>query len=83
MKAVFIFAGALLLGSGCSQTQAQRTVDWYKQHDAERRAQIASCARDGLPEALGCTNARKAQTALDGARRGYVDLKPVDFGKEN
>lgn len=81
MKVLCLFAGALLLVCGCTQTRSPQTVDWYKQHDQERRAQIASCDRDGLPAAPDCANARKAQTTLDAARRGYVKLTPVDFEK--
>lgn len=83
MKAKVLLLGTLIAVSGCSKSQIPRTVDWYKQHDEERRAQIASCSREGLPEPLDCANARQAQTALDAARRGYVDLKAVEFEKEN
>lgn len=76
-----ISAVALLLTlAACAQVDPPKTVDWYKVHEAERKAVIETCEENGVPTSLDCVNASKADVAIGAARRGYVKPEPVDFG---
>ena len=74
---------ALLVATLASCADAQhRSIEWFMEHEADRKAVISSCASDAIPSSAECMNARKAQDSLDLKRRGYVRPQPVDFGKE-
>lgn len=80
MRTIFV-ATALLAMMACSRMETPKTVDWYKEHKAEREALLAECKQHGLATSLDCENANKANIGLAAARRGYVKPKPVSFGK--
>lgn len=70
-----LVAGSLL--SGCFDEEA-KTVDWWKDHDAERSEFVAECRNDAQKEATAnCQNAIKAdlQIKLVG-KEGQEDESP-------
>ncbi|MGH8073122.1 MAG: EexN family lipoprotein [Lysobacter sp.] len=64
--------------SGCVGEEP-KSVQWFKDHEAERKAVIDDCNRNAVPESVECLNAQEAQDDLSLARRGYVKPKPVNF----
>lgn len=64
--------------SGCNG-EDPRSVQWFKDHEAERNAAIEDCNRNAVPESVECLNAQKAKDDLSLARRGYVKPQPVIF----
>lgn len=75
-KMVLVLAAMVL--SGCVGKEP-RSVQWFKDHKAERTAVIGDCNRNAVPESVECLNAQKAEDDLSLARRGYVKPKPVTF----
>lgn len=64
-KAVFGFILAALI-TGCGKSEPVQTVDWYKEHQAERKAMLEKC-RNNPGELRGdknCINAQKAENKL-------------------
>lgn len=64
--------------AGCA-SEEPRSVQWFKDHEAERKAAIEGCSRNAVPDSVECMNAQKAENMAAGARRGYVKPKPVTF----
>lgn len=59
-----------------------RSVEWFMEHEAERKVVLADCSRNAIPDSVECLNAQKAEDSLALKRRGYVRPGPVDFGEE-
>lgn len=80
-----ILASITLTAYGKDETV--QTVDYYKNHDAERKEMLEKCRNEmGAKAALSdnCINATKAKTALEtsASRNTYTELevlKPSDF----
>lgn len=77
MSRLVIILGALLLAS-CAEDEP-RSVQWFKDHEAERKSVMVACDRDAVPASVECLNAQKADDELSLSRRGYVKPKPVAF----
>lgn len=82
MRAKILCIGVLLALAACKPQGAVQSVEWYKEHKAERRAMLAECKAQGASGSADCANAQQAETEVKSARRGYVDTTPVDFSKE-
>ena len=76
LSIVLIVAAVL---AGCGENTPVQTVDWYKAHDTERKAMIAKCkANPGeLAASPNCINANRAETVVDGAKRGGLNVQPL------
>lgn len=74
----------LIIITGCSENTPVQTVDWYKEHDTERKEMIAKCNTDPgrLGESANCVNAQQADNEKALARRGWLTPKTIDFGKK-
>ena len=70
--------------AGCGENTPVQTVDWYKEHDAERKEMLTKCNADPgrLRESANCVNAQQADNQKANARRGWVTPNAVDFGKK-
>jgi hypothetical protein len=81
MKNIFLLMIIAIL-AGCSEKV--QTVDWYKEHEAERKEMIAKCKADPgrLMESANCINAQQAENQKANARRGWVIPNAIDFGKK-
>lgn len=64
-KIVFLFTLILML-AGCGKADPVQTVDWYKTHDAERKAINEKCKNNPgeLSKTPNCQNAGEAQDRL-------------------
>lgn len=73
---LFLAAIALV---GCKDNDPVQTVDWYKAHATERATMLAKCkANPGeLAASPNCINASRAETAVDGAKRGGLNVQPL------
>lgn len=71
-----VVAGVL---AGCGDNTPVQTVDWYKAHKAERTAMIDKCkANPGeLAASPNCINATRAESAVDAAKRGGLNVEPI------
>jgi len=78
MKLLIATSLAILLVAACS-TGEPRSVEWFSQHETEREAVLADCARNAVPSSVECLNVQKAEDSLALKRRGYVRPRPVDF----
>ena len=65
--------------AGCNETDPVQTVDWYKTNASERATMLAKCkANPGeLAASPNCINANRAETAVDGAKRGGLNVQPL------
>lgn len=74
----FLFLAAVAL-VGCKDNEPVQTVDWYKANPPERSAMLAKCkANPGeLAASPNCINANRAETAVDGAKRGGLNVQPL------
>lgn len=65
--------------SACSKGESVQTVDWYKTHDAERKAMVDRChaAPGELALTPNCVNAGQASGVKAAERRGYVQPAPI------
>ncbi|MFN3612638.1 EexN family lipoprotein [Tepidimonas sp.] len=66
--------------AGCNDTaEPVQTVEWYKEHKAEREATRKRCHDNPgqLATTPNCINADKAQSAVDGAKRGTLNVQPM------
>jgi len=79
MKKPFIILFAAIGLSACGETV--QTVEWYKEHEAERKEMIAKCKNDvnARDTNSNCLNAEQAQISLEGARRGWIKPKVPTF----
>lgn len=75
---MFLFAAAVAL-AGCKDDDPVQTVDWYKANTPERAAMLAKCkANPGeLAASPNCINASRAETSVDGAKRGGLNVQPL------
>lgn len=77
--AICLFVVAL---AGCKDDAPVQTVEWYKEHTAERGKMISECS-DNPGEKLAsanCINAQKAGNEIVlGKRGGYRERAPMDF----
>lgn len=84
MKKLSIFLVVMAALAGCGEKTAVQTVDWYKEHEAERLEMIEKCRSN--PGELGaspnCINAIKAANALVLAKRGYTKRAPINLFEE-
>ena len=69
--------------AGCGEETPVQTVDWYKDHDTERKEMLAKCKADPgqLGQSPNCINAKQAENQKANARRGWVTPSAVEFGK--
>jgi len=67
--------------SACGDNTPVQTVQWYKDHDAERQEMLAKCKNDrnAMDAAPNCVNAEQAQVEKDNARRGRIRPKVPTF----
>ena len=65
--------------AGCNETDPVQTVDWYKTNASERATMLAKCkANPGeLAASPNCINANRAETAVDDAKRGGLNVQPL------
>ena len=77
LSTLLILAAAAL--AGCNETDPVQTVDWYKTNASERATMLAKCkANPGeLAASPNCINANRAETAVDGAKRGGLNVQPL------
>jgi hypothetical protein len=77
LPALLFFAAIALVG--CKDNDPVQTVDWYKAHAPKRAAMLAKCkANPGeLAASPNCINASRAETAADGAKRGGLNVQPL------
>lgn len=85
MKKLYVGLGLVAVFlSGCSDGTPTQTVEWYKQHDAERKEMNAKC--DDNPGKLentpNCINSKQADNEKANTRRGVPSLAPIDFSKQ-
>jgi predicted Fe-S protein YdhL (DUF1289 family) len=61
---------------GCGESTAVQTVEWYKDHNAERKEILVKCNNNlgELTKSPNCVNAQQAENEKGNARRGW--LKP-------
>jgi len=67
--------------SACGDNTPVQTVQWYKEHDAERQEMLAKCKNDrnAMDTAPNCVNAEQAQVENENARRGRIRPKVPTF----
>lgn len=77
LSALLLLAAVAL--AGCNEKDLVQTVDWYKENAPERAAMRAKCkANPGeLAASPNCINANRAETAVDGAKRGGLNVQPL------
>ena len=65
--------------AGCKDNDPVQTVDWYKANAPERAALLAKCKTNPgeLSASPNCINANRAETAVDGAKRGGLNVQPL------
>ena len=65
--------------AGCNETDPVQTDDWYKTNAPERAAMLAKCKTNPgeLAASPNCINANRAETAVDGAKRGGLNVQPL------
>lgn len=78
--ALFVVAAVL---TGCGDKTPVQTVEWYKDHDAERKEMVAKCGDNPGQNELtaNCVNAKQADKEKANARRGW--LTPSMPGETN
>ncbi|ROM69253.1 hypothetical protein BK653_14930 [Pseudomonas brassicacearum] len=76
-KVSFVLAVAVIL-AGCGESTPVQTVDWYKNHDAERKGMILKCEENPgeLATKPNCINAKTAANHLAVDKRDYPKLVP-------
>ena len=77
LSALLLLAAVAL--AGCNEKDPVQTVDWYKENAPERAAMRAKCkANPGeLAASPNCINANRAETAVDDAKRGGLNVQPL------
>ena len=73
-----LFLAAVAL-AGCKDNDPVQTVDWYKANAPERAAMRDKCKVNPgeLAPSPNCINANRAETAVDGAKRGGLNVQPL------
>ena len=79
MKKLSIALVVAAVLAGCGENTPVQTVDWYKANAPERAAMLAKCkANPGeLAASPNCINASRAESAVDGAKRGGLNVQPL------
>lgn len=85
LVSTMVFASIIL--TACGKSEATQTVDYYKNHDVERKEMLEKCRNEMGAKAAAsdnCINATKAKTALEtsAGRNTYTELevlKPSDL----
>jgi hypothetical protein len=82
MKKIF-FAAVIIAVAGCSENTIVQTVDWYKEHENERKEMLAKCKSDPgqLSASANCINATKAANHLTLDNRGYRNRAPINLSE--
>lgn len=70
---------ALLYGCDNTPKEQTMTVDWYKEHKAERVAKLNECKNNPgeLAATPNCINAQKAASSITWSARGHTKLVPL------
>lgn len=57
-----------------------QTVTWFKEHQEERLAMLASCKENPgeLDNSPNCVNAMQAENELDAEKSGGLGVKPIE-----
>ena len=76
-----LFTTCVLL-TGCNEDRLEdltQTVDWYKEHQAERLDMIAKCKNNPgeLSATPNCVNASHAASSLMWSSRKGIEVKPL------
>lgn len=77
MKKALTLAVVVAFLAGCNKNpEPVQTVDWYKENKTEREAMRKRCHNNPgqLAADPNCINADKAQSAVDGAKRGGLSF---------
>jgi len=76
MKKLSALLVTFTLLSGCGDNTPVQTVQWYKEHDAERQEMLNKCKNDrnAMDAAPNCVNAEQAQVEKKSSRRGVVRM---------
>lgn len=84
MKKLSIVLAIAAILSGCGESTPVQTVEWYKEHDAERRDMLTKCKSNPgeLENSPNCINAQQAENEKAASRRGLSPLAPIDFSKQ-
>lgn len=84
MKKLSIVLAIVAILSGCGESTPVQTVEWYKEHDAERRDMLTKCKNNPgeLENSPNCINAQQAENEKAASRRGLSPLAPIDFSKQ-
>jgi len=79
MKRTLILAAVAAFLAGCNDAEPVQTVEWFKAHKEEREATRKRCHDNPgqLAATPNCINADKAQAAVDGAKRGTLNVQPM------
>jgi len=75
----FIVSGILL---SCTKNEPVQTVQWYKEHKAERLEVLNKCKDNPgeLATTPNCMNARRATSEMTlSSRKGIIPPKPLKF----
>jgi hypothetical protein len=75
-----VTSSLLLIGCEKNPSEAVQTVDWYKEHKAERVEMLTKCkANPGeLMATPNCVNASRAASAITwGAKGGISPVEPL------
>ena len=77
LSTLLLLAAVVL--AGCNEKDPVQTVDWYKTNAPERAAMRAKCKDNPgeLAASPNCINANRAETAVDGAKRGGLNVQPL------
>ena len=87
-NAVMVLALIVVL-TGCKEEKHQevvQTVEWFKEHQAEREAQLAKCNSNPgeLAATPNCINASRADSSSVWSKRGGIKTPaPLTFEKND
>ena len=85
MKKLTLFLCVASVLAGCGEgSEPVHLVDWYKSHEAERKAMIAKCESNPgeLLATPNCINATRANNDLAFEKRALFSEKPkIDLSK--
>ena len=91
LNILFIITSVLFI-SACNEEESKvdietkketvHKVDWYKEHDAERKDMVAKCQNNPgeLMMTPNCVNANKAKSSMIWSAKGKgTQIKPLKF----
>lgn len=83
MRNLFVLILIITVVAGCESNTPPQTVEWYKEHKAERQSMLSKCKASPGENSLlpDCVNARQAENEIKNARRGWIKPEPIDFSK--